>query len=341
MSKKVALVILNYNGVKFLEKFLPNVIEYSSDAADIYVADNCSTDGSVELLTERFPDVKIILNDFNGGFATGYNHSLKNIDAEYFILLNSDIEVTPGWIDPVISLMDSDKSIAACQPKIRSYHNKSEFEYAGAAGGFIDRYGYPFCRGRLFLSLEEDQNQYDDTLEVFWATGACMFVRSDVFRKLDGFDDDFFAHMEEIDFCWRSKSLGYKIMVCPKSIVYHVGGGTLPVGSAWKTYLNFRNNFVLLYKNLPQHQLYKVLISRLFLDGLAGIKFLIQGGFSDMIAVIRAHIYFYRNFSKIKEKRKNTIRKQVGEIYDGNIVVDHYMFRKKKFTDLKGSFTSS
>ncbi len=339
--KKVALVILNYNGVKFLEKFLPEVISYSSDDAHIYVADNCSTDGSVELLEEKFPQIQVILNEFNGGFATGYNHALKNIDAEYFILLNSDIEVTPNWIKPVIELMDTDKSIAACQPKVRSYYNKKEFEYAGAAGGYIDRYGYPFCRGRLFLSLEEDNDQYNDPVEVFWATGACLFVRSDVFREMGGFDDDFFAHMEEIDFCWRSKSMGYKIMVCPSSTVFHVGGGTLPVGSAWKTYLNFRNNFVLLYKNLPDKDLFKILFLRLFLDGMAGIKFLVQGGFSDMIAVIRAHIYFYRNYSKIKNKRQNTKRAEVGEIYKGNVVIDHYLLRKKKFSDLKRGFTSS
>lgn len=338
--KRVALVILNYNGVKFLKKFLPQVIKYSSADAEIYVADNCSTDGSVELLEDEFKDVNLIVNDHNGGFATGYNMALKQIEAEYYILLNSDIEVTKNWIPPVISLMDSDKNIGACQPKIRSYHNKSEFEYAGASGGYIDRLGYPFCRGRMFQCLEEDKGQYNDAVEVFWATGACMFVRSDLFHKLDGFDDDFFAHMEEIDLCWRSKSLGHKIMVCPQSKVYHVGGGTLPVGSAWKTYLNFRNNFILLYKNLPSEKLYKVLITRLFLDGLAGLKFLLQGGFPDFISVIRAHLYFYRNYSKIRKKRRNTVRKEVSKVYNGNIVVDHYILRKKKFSELNQSLFS-
>lgn len=337
---KVALVILNYNGVRYLEKFLPNVIKYSSDDSVIYVADNCSTDGSVELLIESFPEVRIIQNDSNGGFATGYNKALKTIDAEYYILLNSDIEVTPDWIRPVIELMDSDKSIAACQPKILSYNKKEEFEYAGAAGGFIDKYGYPFCRGRIFQSMERDQDQYNDAIEVFWASGACMFVRSEVFNKLGGFDDDFFAHMEEIDFCWRSKSSGYRIMVCPQSKVYHVGGGTLPVGSAWKTYLNFRNNFILIYKNLPAGKLNYIIAARLILDGIAGLKFMLQGGFSDMIAVVRAHIYFYRNFSKIKSKRKKIRQMEVGEVYKGNIVVDHYLKRKMKFTDLKKGFTS-
>jgi len=333
--KRVAVVILNYNGVKFLRKFLPEVIKFSSKDADIYVADNCSTDGSVEVLQEEFQDVKLIVNEFNGGFASGYNQSLKQIDADYYILLNSDIEVTENWIPPVIELMDSDTSIGACQPKIKSYNNKSEFEYAGASGGFIDKYGFPFCRGRIFQSLEEDNGQYDEPIEIFWATGACMFVRADLFHSMGGFDDDFFAHMEEIDFCWRSKSLGNKIMVCPNSTVYHVGGGTLPVGSAWKTYLNFRNNFVLLYKNLPSNKLYRVLVVKLFLDGVAGLKFLFQGGFNDLIAVIKAHLYFYRNFKKIDRKRKNTVRKEVSMIYNRNIVVMHYILRKKKFSDLK------
>jgi GT2 family glycosyltransferase len=338
---KVALVILNYNGVRFLEKFLPNVIKYSANDAEIIVADNCSTDGSIDLLNEKFPEVRLIQNNSNGGYATGYNEALKHIESEYYILLNSDIEVTPNWINPVIDLMDKDRSIAACQPKILSYHSKEEFEYAGAAGGFIDQYGYPFCRGRIFQSLEKDEFQYDDPIDVFWASGACMFVRSDVFRELGGFDDDFFAHMEEIDFCWRSKSAGYRIMVCPQSKVYHVGGGTLPVGSAWKTYLNFRNNFILIYKNLPSDKLMSILLIRLVLDGIAGLKFLLQGGFSDMIAVVRAHIYFYRNLSKIRSKRKKIHQKEVGQIYKGNIVIDHYFLRKKKFTDLKKGFTSA
>ena len=337
--KKVALVILNYNGVKFLEKFLPSVIKYSSDYAHIYVADNCSTDGSVDLLKHKFKDVKLVQNDINGGFATGYNSALKHIEADYYILLNSDIEVTENWISPIIELMDSNPEVGACQPKIRSYHNKTEFEYAGASGGYIDRLGYPFCRGRIFQSLEKDTNQYEDSVEIFWATGACMFVRADLFHEQGGFDDDFFAHMEEIDFCWRIKSLGHKVMVCPASMVYHVGGGTLPVGSAWKTYLNFRNNFILLYKNLPDNKLYRVIISRLFLDGLAGLKFLLQGGFSDFIAVIRAHIYFYGNYSSIRRKRRSLKRNPVSMIYNGNIVSEHYMHRKKKFTDLKKGFS--
>ncbi len=325
--------------MEFLKKFLPSVIEYSKDDSEIWVADNCSTDGSVELLREQFKDVKLIQNESNGGFATGYNLALRQIKAEYYILLNSDIEVTADWINPVIKLMESDSKIGACQPKIRSYARKEKFEYAGASGGFIDWLGYPFCRGRLFMSLETDEGQYNDPTEIFWATGACMFIRSDVFHEHGGFDDDFFAHMEEIDLCWRMKSSGYKVMVCPSSMVYHVGGGTLPVGSARKTYLNFRNNFVLLYKNLPSNNLFSVLLIRMFLDGMAGIKFLLAGGFSDFMAVIRAHFYFYRNWSNIRKKRKNTLRSHVSMIYQGNIAGEHYLLRKKKFTDLKKPFS--
>ncbi len=337
--KKTAIVILNYNGEEFLKKFLPSVIEHSATDAEIWVADNCSTDGSVELLKNKFKDVKLINNEVNGGYATGYNVALKQIDADYYILLNSDIEVTPNWITPVISLMDADETIAACQPKIRSYYNNEYFEYAGAAGGFIDKLGYPFCRGRIFQSLEKDDGQYNDSMEVFWATGACMFVRADVFHEIGGFDDDFFAHMEEIDLCWRMKSLGNKIVVCPSSKVYHVGGGTLPVGSARKTYLNFRNNFVLLYKNLPSNRILQVLLIRLVLDGFAGLKFLLQGGFADFFAVIKAHFYFYGNWRKIHQKRNKIIRKKVSCVYQGNIAVDHYLLKKNKYNQLKKKFS--
>lgn len=337
--KKTAIVILNYNGADFLKKFLPLVIEHSAADAEIWVADNCSTDDSVKVLNEHFSDVKLVQNATNGGYATGYNVALRQIKADYYILLNSDIEVSPNWIPPIISLMDNDSSIGACQPKIRSFHQKEKFEYAGASGGFIDNYGYPFCRGRIFQALEDDNNQYDDVLEVFWATGACMFIRSNVFHELGGFDDDFFAHMEEIDLCWRMKSIGHKVMVCPSSKVFHVGGGTLPVGSARKTYLNFRNNFVLLYKNLPGNKLLPILVSRLILDGFAGVKFMLQGGFPDMIAVIKAHFYFYRNWRRIHKKRNKTIRNKVSKIYDGNIAIEHYFGKTKVFTKLKKQFS--
>jgi len=267
-NTKTAVVILNWNGKKFLEKFLPAVIEKSSASADVYVADNCSSDDSVCFLKQKFPQVKIIKNKKNYGFSAGYNQALKQIEAEYFVLLNSDIEVTDNWIEPVINLMESDKTIGACQPKLMSFNDKSLFEYAGAAGGFIDKYGYPFCRGRLFQTIEEDKNQYNDTIEIFWATGACLFVRAEIFKKLGGLDDDFFAHMEEIDICWRMKNAGYKIMYCPNSTVYHVGGGTLHKSNAKKTYLNFRNNLSLLFKNLPNKDFYKIFILRFILGQL-------------------------------------------------------------------------
>jgi GT2 family glycosyltransferase len=331
---KVAVVILNYNGRKFLKEFLPIVIERSGKDAEIWVADNQSTDDSVDLMKEHFPDVKLIVNDENGGFAKGYNDALSKIEAEYYVLLNSDIEVTDNWIQPVIELMDSDSNIAACQPKIRAYHDKSKFEYAGASGGYLDKFGYPFCRGRVFQVLEEDDGQYDNPVEVFWATGACMFVRAETYHKLGGLDADFFAHMEEVDFCWRLKNNDYKVMVCPSSVVYHIGGGTLPKSSARKTYLNFRNNFSLLYKNLPSDKLLKVFILRLFLDGMAGIKFLAEGHFQDFLAVFKAHFYFYGNWGKLSKKRKKLKQKRVPHMYRGNIALEHYLKGIKHFSDL-------
>jgi len=332
---KVAVVILNYNGEKFLKKFLPVVIEKSSDDAEIWVADNQSFDGSVELLKNEFPSVKLIINDKNYGFAGGYNKALQQIEAKYYILLNSDIEVTENWINPVINLMEQDENIGACQPKLLSYYEKNKFEYAGAAGGFIDKYGYPFCRGRIFMNLEEDTGQYNDIKEIFWATGACMFVRSNVYHQLGGLDEDFFAHMEEIDFCWRLKNNGYKVMFTPESFVYHIGGGTLPKSSAKKTYLNFRNNFFLLYKNLPKNRIGKVLFIRLFLDGLAGIKFLTEGHFGDMMAVIKAHFSFYSSINSLRKKRKRLKQNNVSQMFMGSIVVEHFLKGKKYFSELE------
>ena len=332
--KKVAVVILNYNGKEFLRKFLPDVIERTGSDAEVWVADNNSLDGSIDVMNEEFPNVKLVENHYNAGFAGGYNMALSKIEADYYVLLNSDIEVTEGWVKPVIELMESDTNIAACQPKILAYHDKTEFEYAGASGGFIDKYGYPFCRGRLFQSLEKDVGQYEDPIEVFWATGACLFVRADIYHQSGGLDADFFAHMEEIDFCWRVKNKGYKIMVCPSSTVYHVGGGTLPKKSARKTYLNFRNNLSLLYKNIPKDQLVPVFIIRFILDGVAALKFFFEGGFHDLIAVLEAHLYFYRNFGKLKKKRKMLEQNKVSKIYGRNIAFDYFIGGKKKYTDL-------
>ena len=331
---RTAVVILNWNGRKYLEQFLLPLIQYSNGEAEIIVADNASNDDSITFLEMNFPSIRIIRNPSNEGFARGYNLALKQVEADYYILLNSDIEVTPDWIHPVIGMMEKDPSIAACQPKIRSYIDRSKFEYAGAAGGFIDKYGYPFCRGRMFQSLEEDLGQYDDAIEIFWATGACMFVRADLFHQTGGLDEDFFAHMEEIDLCWRLKNLGYKIMYCPQSVVYHIGGGTLPKISWRKTYYNFRNNFFLLYKNLPDNLVIEVFAKRFILDGIAALKFLFTAGFKDFWAIYKAHISFYSTLSKTKAKRKLLKHAPLHKVYRKNIVFEYFLRNKKKFTDL-------
>src|ERR1022692_4022740 len=273
---KIAIVILNWNGKRLLEQFLPKVIEYSKGIAEVVIADNDSKYDSVEFLRTNYPELRLIINHENGGFAKGYNDALKHVEADYYILLNSDVEVTKDWIKPIINLMENDKGIAACQPKMLYYKNKEKFEYAGAAGGFIDHWGYPFCQGRMFGNLETDHGQYNESCEVFWSTGACMFVRADVFHKLNGFDEEFFAHMEEIDLCWRIHNAGYKVMYCPQSEVYHVGGGTLPKNNPRKTYLNFRNNLLMIFKNAPKKDLWKICLLRLILDGVAGTKFLFE-----------------------------------------------------------------
>jgi GT2 family glycosyltransferase len=330
---KTAVVILNWNGRKFLERFLPSVIAHSGDAA-VIIADNASSDDSVAWLHEHHPDIRVILHDSNGGFAKGYNDALRQIEAEYYVLLNSDIEVPEGWLAPLINLMDHHPDVAACQPKIL-YHKEPEyFEYAGAAGGFIDRYGYPFCRGRIFWSLEKDLGQYDDDVEVFWATGACLVVRASRYHEIGGMDDDFFAHMEEIDLCWRLKNAGYKVMTSGESKVFHIGGGTLPKQSSRKTYLNFRNNFILLYKNLPASRLFPVFFVRIFLDWVAAFKFLAEGGFGDFWAVIRAHWHFFLSVRKHHPKRKAQPAHTISGIYNRSIVLDYHLRNKKRFTDL-------
>ena len=333
---QTAVVILNYNGRKYLTDFLPSVINHSPDTT-IYVADNASTDDSLAVLKNDFPSVKIIQLFENHGFAQGYNESLEQIKDQfkYYILLNSDVEVTPHWIEPVISLMESNPNIAACQPKILSYHEKTHFEYAGAAGGFIDRLGYPFCRGRVFLSIEEDIGQYNDTREVFWATGACMFVRADVFHNLEGFDGDFFAHMEEIDLCWRMKHAGYQVFASGESTIYHVGGGTLHKSNPYKTFLNFRNGLVMLYKNHPDKGLYRTLLTRLILDGVAGVKFLLFDSWEDCWAVVRAHFNFYFHFRTWHKKRqKIQKRDNLGQVFKQNIVWQHFVKGKERFDEM-------
>ncbi|MFC2129052.1 glycosyltransferase, partial [Bacteroidota bacterium] len=284
-------------------------------------------------------NINLILFDKNYGFAEGYNMALKKIESEYFILLNSDVEVTKNWIAPVINLMDYDKNIAACMPKIRSYHEKDYFEYAGAAGGYIDKYGYPFCRGRIIGNIEKDSGQYDNSTEIFWATGACMFIRADLFKKAGGFDPLFFAHMEEIDLCWRLKNMGYKIMFTPGSTVYHIGGGTLPNNSPQKIYLNFRNNLFLLLKNLPSEVVIRRLFSRMVLDGIAALVFLLTFRFSFFKAVLRAHKDFYYNIKSLS-KRKNEsisdIRPRLHkEMFKKSIIWEFYISKRKKFSNLK------
>ncbi len=338
LSSKVAVVILNWNGKSFLEKFLPIVIKYSS-SAQIIVADNQSSDDSVSFLKQHFPEVRIIINPSNDGFSTGYNLALKQVEAEYYVLLNSDVEVTEKWIEPIMDLMDSNKQIAACQPKILDYNHKTTFEYAGAAGGFMDKYGYPFCRGRIFNSLEEDKGQYNNSTEVFWATGACMFVRAEAFWKVGGFDDDYFAHMEEIDVCWRMKNIGYQIYVEPKSLVYHVGGGTLNKLSPRKTYLNFRNNLITLTKNASPRFLFFKIIYRMILDGVAAFKFLAEGHGSHFIAVIKAHFSFYACLPSTLKKRDemrlmDEFKDATTGVYTENIVFAHFVKGVKNYSDL-------
>ena len=332
---KIAVVVLNWNGKAWLEKFLPNLLKNSLEAT-IFMADNASTDDSVDFVKNNFPNVKIIVNASNGGYAKGYNDALKQIDAEYFVLINSDIEVTEGWLSSIINLMDSDKKIAACQPKLLDYNNKNKFEYAGASGGFIDNLGYPFCRGRIFDDLEQDRGQYNDAIEVFWASGACFFVRASHFNVIGGLDEDFFAHQEEIDLCWRLKNKGYKIMVQPKSVVYHVGGGTLNAGSPFKTHLNFRNNLFMLFKNLPTSALFTTISIRLVLDGVAALTFLSKKkGLQHVLAIAKAHFIFYFEIPKLiikrqKIKQKNTLTGKV----DYSILLKNRISGIKHFSEL-------
>jgi len=336
---KTAVVILNYNGQKFLEKFLPSVVEFSKNDAEVIIADNHSTDNSISFLKEKYPQLRIIINSENGGFAKGYNDALKQIEAEYFVLLNSDIEVTENWISPIIQLLDADKTIAAAQPKILSYQNKNQFEHAGACGGFIDKFSFPFCRGRIFNITEDDHSQYNDSREVFWASGAALFIRSEVFRGENGFSEYFFAHMEEIDLCWRLKNKGNKIYVVPESKVYHVGGGTLDYMSPFKTYLNFRNNLFLIYRNKRNVNLFFYFLQRLTLDGLAGIKFISEKKFKHCYQILRAHLHFYQAIPRLKKERIELVKcdAQINEIgtYKNSIVFDFFRGGKRIFSDLE------
>lgn len=335
-SPSVAVVILNWNGKSFLEKFLPSVMESTYKNLNVIVADNASDDDSIDFLKKYYPAVKILLSNTNEGFAKGYNSALKQVSANYYILLNSDIQVTPGWIEPVISLMESDEKIGACQPKILSFKQRKQFEYAGACGGFIDKLGYPFTRGRIFETCEIDSGQYDNSTQIFWATGAALFVRARVFHELNGFDEFFFAHQEEIDLCWRMQRKGYSIYVVPSSVVYHVGGGTLPMGDRKKVYLNFRNNLVMMTKNLPVlERIWKIPL-RIILDIIAAYRSLIDGNFSTFISIASAHLHYAewvltgnrgKKLSKIKMKN-------ILPVYDGSIVWQYYIKQKKTFSEI-------
>jgi len=334
-SPSIAIVILNYNGKNYLQKFLPPVIASTYPNKRVIVADNASLDGSVELVKEQFSSVELLINTQNDGFAGGYNWALSQVESDYYVLLNSDVEVMEGWIEPIIQLMESDPSIAACQPKLLSFNNRHVLEYAGACGGWIDVLGYPFSRGRVFDVQEEDKHQYDSIEPIFWASGAAMFVRSKVYHALGGLDAKFFAHHEEIDLCWRMQLAGYKIMACPSSVVYHVGAGTLPRGGR-KVYLNFRNNLLMLSKNLPwQEKIYK-LPFRFMLDAISAWKGLLQGDAGFFNAIVKAHITVMRLWLKgypthdLPKKPMNTLQ----GVYQGSIVWQHFVKHKKLFSEI-------
>lgn len=330
----VTVALLNYNGVSLLKEFLPSVVNFSK-GFDVAIIDNGSTDASLEYLKENFPDVRIIQLNQNYGFCRGYNEGLKQIDSDYYVLLNTDVEVTENWVEPIIHLMESDQNIAAVQPKILSYKDKSSFEYAGAAGGFIDWLGYPFCRGRIFNTLEPDQGQYDNPSKIFWASGACFFVRADLFKKAGGFCESFFAHMEEIDLCWRFQNAGYTIWCEPSSKVYHLGGGTLGKNDPRKTHLNFRNNLSTLRSNIPGYKLLLILPIRFLLDLLAALKFLFGEGFAHSLAVIKAYFTFWGSKSpQINRRNINS-----NGVYKGSIVFAYFLRGIRKFSQL-GAFNS-
>lgn len=330
----IAVVILNWNGRKMLERFLPSVTQHTTGNAEVVIADNGSTDDSLAFLQQHYPTLRVIALDKNYGFAGGYNRALEQIEADYFVLLNDDVEVTPHWLDPVVEAMQADEHVAVAQPKLLMLDKRDTFEYAGGAGGFIDCLGYPFCRGRLFTSLERDNGQYDDQREIFWASGAAMFVKSAVWRELGGLDDDFFAHMEEIDFCWRAKNKGYKVLCVPQSTVYHLGGGTLPKSSPFKTQLNFRNNLSMLYKNLPDSRRNSVLALRIVLDWVAALTFLLGGKPQEFTAVFKAHQEFRNWIPSLRLKRYAIKPKPVSCIYDNWLLVDYHIRRRQHFREL-------
>ncbi len=331
MTYKIAVVILNWNGRNLLEQFLPSVVAHSQEAT-VYVADNASTDDSVAFIKSNFPSVQIIQNPQNGGYAKGYNDALKQLEADIYCLLNSDVEVTENWLIPIIETFQKEENTAIIQPKILDYHKKDHFEYAGAAGGFIDTYGYAYCRGRIFDSIEKDTGQYDDSASIFWASGACMFIRSNVFRKLNGFDEAFFAHFEEIDLCWRAFNSGYEAKYVGASSIYHVGGATLKETNPKKTYLNFRNSLYTITKNAPG-PLLPLVFTRMVLDGLAALKFLSGFKFSHILAILKAHISFYGLLPALLKQRIGQHQNHQ-YFHQKSIVLAYYIAKRKTFNSL-------
>jgi len=335
---KLAIVVLSYNGKDLLGKFLPPILETRTDYSKVFVVDNASTDGTYEYLQENFKEVNIIRLPVNRGFTNGYVESLPFIEAEYYVLISSDVEVSPGWINPVIELMDSDKTIGICQPKIKSYNQKTHFEYSGAAGAYIDRYGYPFCRGRIFFTVEEDTGQYQDNREVFWCSGACMFIRSEVYHGIGGFDNEYYAHMEDIDLSWRAKNAGYKVMVCPQAEVFHVGGHIISYGSPAKIFRNYKNGLIMMVKNMTTDNIWGRLIFRLILDNVAAIRALATGNISEYKAIFKAHWQFYGGLRHWLRKRKQA-KLAVNNpnrtgIYNHSIVWQYFIAKKDSFNKL-------
>jgi GT2 family glycosyltransferase len=336
---RVAIVILNWNGIDYLKKYFPSVVAHTDPGlAEIYIADNGSSDQSVNWVSQQYPQVRIIQLDRNYGFAEGYNLALRKIQSSYFLLLNSDVEVTPRWLEPLVNILDSDPSAGACMPKIKSLLDRSSFEYAGAAGGFIDKYGYPFCRGRILNHVETDHGQYNNNIDIFWASGACLLIRSELYFSSGGLDPFFFAHMEEIDLCWRLKNMGHRIRFCYESEVFHLGGGTLPKKNHRKTYLNFRNNLILIIKNLPSVEVIRVCTARLFLDMIAAFYFLFKLDPGESFAVVHAYFSIITRCGKIFRKRRELIRKIhpafQKEIYSHSIVWNFYIRKLKEYNQL-------
>lgn len=331
---KTAVVILNWNGKKLLEKFLPSVIEFSEAEATIYIVDNASTDDSIKLVSENFPQVRIIQNKENLGYAGGYNEALKNLSEDVFVLLNSDVEVTGNWLKPIISAFKTDKNLVAAQPKILDFNSRDYFEYAGASGGFIDALGYPYCRGRIFETLEKDNGQYDKEMDIFWASGACLFVRKDAFWAAGALDDNFFAHQEEIDLCWRLKAKGGTIKCFPQSVIYHVGGATLASASPKKTFYNFRNSLLMLLKNRNGSSTFAIIVTRMVLDGLVCARFLFQKKPKHILAVLRAHYSFYGLFFKFMKKRKK-FASNFRYFTIKSVVLQYFISNHRHFNDLK------